>query len=195
MIVHGRVLDVTDLVGLRGGAFAAPLLRSAGTDVSAWFSSDGELTTAVDGATGLPVPLATGVLPAPDTAWRVDEAAAPWWTDPARVVGSVTSGEHRLLLINSLTGQEHVLEFTAEETVADVKRRFLATNAHCASYVWSARRRSDGALEALDDALTPAQNGVQVSAVAELRALGLPADEPAALPHVLLTFVDDGTVA
>ncbi len=39
---------------------------------------------------------------------------------------------------NVLTGQEHILEVPSEETLGEIRRRYLMVNAHAHSYVWKA---------------------------------------------------------
>ncbi|XP_068785469.1 cytochrome b5 domain-containing protein 1 isoform X3 [Struthio camelus] len=187
----GRVLDLTPLAREHhGDPRLRPLLEAAGTDISHWFDPrTQDLLRRVDPHTGLPGYRAPGgglldvPPPAPRSDW-VPPARPPWWRDPRYEVGRLGARPRRLRVLNTLTGQQDVLEVCAEETLHDILRRYLPRNAHAGSYSW----RHGGA--ALDMERTLEQNGVADEGP-ELRRLGL--DPERHLPALLLYFNDDFT--
>jgi hypothetical protein len=198
VVVHGRVLDVTPLLRELSGSAAEALLTSAGSRVaSSWFDAATlEPLTARDSATGLLVPVAPpgcpGVAP-PEPSTGADSTGPEWWRDERLVVGSLTAALHRVVVLNTLTGQRHVLDAAAEDTVGRLKERFAGVNAHCRSYTWKALL--GGAMTELRDDATLGENGVPFTDVGALEDAGLDGEEEGDLAHVLLVFNDDRTVA
>lgn len=203
MTIHNKVFDLSALLSQDHGALADPLIERAGTDCSEWFSlnSDGEidLRTFCDPVTNLTVPyIPQGRFVhvpqiAPSTSQSTDYEA-PWWKDSQYVVGTVTKRAHRIRVVNTLTSQEHLVEFGVENTVEEMQKRYLEWNAHCGSYTWKAL--VNGEFRPLDIHRTLEQNGVPIVADAEeLERLGLSEDEPDLIPTLCIAFNDDLTVA
>lgn len=131
----------------------------------------------------------------------------PWWRDSALIVGRLTRRPRTLALINTLTSQRHVVEFSSEESVGAMQAKFAAWNAHAGSYTWKVARAAtaagggeggggsaSSALLTLDPALTLEANGVpDESEALERGGIDPLADEN--LVSILLFFNDDGTVA
>jgi hypothetical protein len=119
--------------------------------------------------------------------------AIPWWQNPKYIVGYITKRPRNLVVVNTLTSQSQVVEFSDEETVAQMQDKYASThNAHCKSYTWKALY--NGNLIALEAEKTLTQNGVPDDSE-ELEALGLDPMDPANLVSILLFFNDDLTVA
>lgn len=129
---------------------------------------------------------------APTTAVSVDASATPWWRDARLVVGRVTQRPRTIKVVNTLTSQDHVVEFSDEETVAAMQAKFLQFNAHCRSYTW--KTMVGGRLRPLDPARTLEANGVPDD-TAELERLGMDPHDPDHLTTILLFFNDDLTAA
>ena len=159
------------------------------------------LKTAVDADTGLRLPWTPNGrfvhVPPPCEprsdflvrAYADGEASAsqelPWWRDPQYVIGRLSRRERRVRVVNTLTQQEHVLRVCEEETVGDIRERYLEFNAHAHSYAWKRLGRP------LDMSKTLEENGVP-DAARELEKVGC--NEEYA-PAIFLYFVDDLTVA
>ncbi|XP_064357205.1 cytochrome b5 domain-containing protein 1 [Dromaius novaehollandiae] len=187
----GRVLDLTALVREHHGEpCLRPLLEAAGTDISHWFDPQThDLLQRVEPRSGLRVPgggRGPGVPPpTPRSDW-VPPRGPPWWRDPRYEVGRL-GPPRRLRLLNALTGQQHLLEVCAEETLAEVLGRSLPLNAHAGSYSW----RRPGAPAALEPGGRPLQpgggpGGPDLDLDADL-------DPPPQPPALLLHFNDDFT--
>lgn len=130
---------------------------------------------------------------APTTREEELPPAIPWWQNPKYVVGYITKRPRNLSLVNTLTSQAHVVEFSDEETVAQMQDKYASThNAHCKSYTWKALY--NGTLIELQPEKTLTQNGVPDDSE-ELEALGLDPMDPANLVSIMLFFNDDLTVA
>lgn len=117
----------------------------------------------------------------------------PWWRDPQFLVGRLTGRPRTFNIVNTLTSQTHVVEFSAEETVAQMQDKYAAYNAHCRSYTWKAMLPAGSTVQ-LDPAKTMAENGVP-DETEELERIGLDPLDPANVISILLFFNDDLTVA
>jgi hypothetical protein len=98
---------------------------------------------------------------------------------------------------NVLTQQEHTLEVPAEETLAEIRERYLAMNAHACAYIWKAfvrQAQPTGCLEPseLDMSKTLTENGLPNEAAA-FEECGL--DFNLQVPVLHLYWSDDLTVA
>ncbi|XP_071888328.1 cytochrome b5 domain-containing protein 1 [Anas platyrhynchos] len=155
----GRVFDLEPVLReRRGDPSLRPLLEALGTDISHWFDPQtGEPRTRVDPRTGCVSFRSPGAAllgdppPTPSSDWV---PPPPWWRDPRREVGLLSAAPRLLRLLNTLTGQQHLLEVCGEETVEDIQRRALPWNANARNYTW----RSGGVT--LHPTLTLEENGV-----------------------------------
>jgi len=192
--INGKVLDLTPLLKKYKGPLAQPLIRAAGSDISGWFDPEtNDLRTCVDPATGLLTysqPWGRFVhCPSLCIDSTIDaDYDLPWWQDPAYIAGELTKKSRKLRVVNTLNGHEATLEVCSEETLHDVLVRYLAVNAHAASYTW---RRHDRGSRVLDMNKTLDGNGITDESE-EFESLGLPADYY--VPAVHLYFNDDLTV-
>lgn len=116
----------------------------------------------------------------------------PWWADDKYVVGKVTQRARFVRIINTLTSQEHVVEFCGEDTVAEMQRKFFVYNSHCQSYAWKVW--SGAAFRPLDAKRSLEENGVPDDAE-ELERLGLDPMHPDNMTTISLFFADDLTIA
>lgn len=67
------------------------------------------------------------------------DADKPWWADEQYQIGSLSSKARKIQIVNTLTGDEHILEVGGEETVSEIQDRYLHYNAHAGSYTWKVR--------------------------------------------------------
>lgn len=190
------VLDLTTLVRAHPGALAQPLIEAAGTDISHWFDPrTKDLRKHIDPQTNKEAPFVPmgRFIHCPDGDGSVEASPAfkvPWWTDKSLVVGKLTRKTRKIKLLNMLTNQETVLEVCAEETINEIRERYLEHNAHAASYVW--KRLDAKASHVLDMTQTLEANGVP-DEDGKFDDLSIPDDYY--MPTLQLYFSDDLTVA
>lgn len=199
--LSGTVLDVTGVIDREPDARrAAVLLRRAGGAVDDLFDArTGEPRTFVSPVTGLREPFCPdgGGVPPPGVALVApttegfDASSTPWWRDGRLVVGRLSARPRgrRLRVINTLTGQDDVVDVPDELTLGEMQRRcFARFNSACGSaYEW--RALVGGRPAVLDAGKTLAGNGLPCDAPA-VEALGL---DPAGVPLVLALVFRDGS--
>eukprot|EP00878_Enallax_costatus_P019323 GHUV01020385.1.p1 GENE.GHUV01020385.1~~GHUV01020385.1.p1 ORF type:complete len:233 (+),score=43.81 GHUV01020385.1:241-939(+) len=140
----GGVYDLTRLIQEHPGSLTEPILAAAGTDISHWFDpQNGDVKTHIDPHTHLPVPYCPKgvflhVTPIEPTTSYDCSVQVPWWKYVTLRVGLLSRKTRLVRVKNVLTEQEDVLEVPAEETVGQVRQRYLGLNAHAASYTWKA---------------------------------------------------------
>lgn len=199
--LNGQVLNLTSLIQAykkteRLAHLTRPLIQVAGSDISHWWDEEaGDLKTCIDVNTGMRTysqPLGRAPhMPTmyPDTGVDLSYDL-PWWRDPEYVIGALTSKARPIRIINTLTGDETLLEVCAEEKLEElIRERYLSINAHAFSYTW---KRLDPEARELDMALTLDENGILDEADA-FEALGLNADYY--IPAIHLYYNDDLTEA
>lgn len=116
---------------------------------------------------------------------------------PCCQVGTLSQHVRLIRIKNVLTEQEDQLEVPAEESVGEIRQRYLQLNAHANSYTWKAMVKKGGAnitpqFEELDLNKTLAENGVP-DEVPDFEAYDLPSDYYVPVLHVY--WNDDLTVA
>jgi len=188
----GKVFDLTRLVAENEGILTQPIVVEAGKDISHWFDPATEdVRTYADPVTGTPSYYTPQgrfihVLPNTPVADQVTVVTTPWWMDPQYQIGMLSLNVRPIKLSNTLTYQEHFLEVPGEETMNEILERYLAFNAHAASYTWKHLGR------VLDMNLTMEENGV-LDEREDYAKLNLPDDFFVPLLH--LYFNDDLTEA
>jgi len=191
----GDVYDLTTLINSYKGTLAAPILRFAGQDISHWFDVDAQdgkasVKTHIDPTTNLEVPYTPfgrfiHVPPTePDANWTTD-FGTPWWKDDRYNVGKLTRKTTRIKLVNMLTQHEHIMEVPVEETLEDIRERYLEYNQHAKSYTWKRLGKK------LDMKKPLAENNVTDESD-EFDRLNIPED--AYIPAIHLYYDDDLTV-
>eukprot|EP00758_Cryptobia_borreli_P004690 Tbor_TRINITY_DN4522_c1_g1::TRINITY_DN4522_c1_g1_i4::g.15839::m.15839 len=114
----------------------------------------------------------------------------PWWQDPQYEIGQLTCKSCKLRIVNTLTGNEVTVEVCSEETLSEIMiHRYMAVNAHAASYTW--KRHDLDSSWTLDMQKTLEENGIKDESE-EFESLGLSSDHY--IPAVHLYFNDDLTV-
>jgi len=189
-----------------------PLLQVAGSDVSHWFDAVivdtisgrevvAEVKTHIDPVTNmrrpyLPMGRFLHVAPVePDVDWDTT-LSRPWWKDASYIMGTLSLAMRKIRLKNVLTSQEYLLEVPSEESLSDIRQRFLEYNWHAESYAWKVLRRQqpDGELVFVDVDFekTLAENGITDDSK-EFEELSIPSDF--FTPVIHLYFRDDLTLA
>lgn len=216
---HGNVYDLTKLVADNEGPLVQPLVKVAGTDISHWFEAaslrapDGEkakkdvnIKMHIDPVTNLrrpyvPMGRFLHVAPAEPVGDWDTSSSTPWWKDESYVVGKLSSTMRKIRLKNVLTGLEHLMEVPSEETIAEIRERYLEYNWHAGSYTWKVLRRAEAeegggrgelSFVELDLDKTLQENGVTDEAE-DFEELSIPSDY--FIPVIHLYYTDDLTVA
>ncbi|XP_061922898.1 cytochrome b5 domain-containing protein 1 isoform X1 [Entelurus aequoreus] len=187
----GKVCDLTPLVKqYEGDVLLLPILEFSGKDISSWFDPETKdvltfihpLTNCVSYYT--PRGRFVHIPPAgPRSDWASDIDPA-WWKDQHYEVGRLSSKTRWIRVINTLTSQEQRLEVCSEETLAEIRERYLPYNSHACSYTW----KHNGVC--LDMNKTLSENNVPDDDV-KLQLLRLDCD--LFTPAILLHFNDDLT--
>jgi len=211
---HGSVYDLTKLVSENEGPVVQPLIKVAGSDISHWFDAvflqalagekaqkDINIKMHVDPVTNLrrpyvPMGRFLHVAPAEPVGDWDTSSSTPWWKDGALKIGKLSLTMRKIRVKSVLTGQEHLMEVPSEETIAEIRERYLEYNWHAASYTWKVLRKEEGGGDFgfldLDLNKTLEENGVADEA-ADFEELAIPSDF--AIPVIHLYFTDDLTVA
>ncbi len=139
------------------------IVSAAGTDVSHWFSKDGELKTVHDLKSGLrryqtpgDLPLLHAPPPHPVASFDMS-FGDPWWRQEKLVVGTLTQKTRKLRVVNMLMSSSHVIDVCAEQKICDINDLYRAYNAHAGSYTWK-KLNKQGKMEVLDYQKTLQEN-------------------------------------
>ena len=189
-----------------------PLLKVAGSDVSHWFDANVvdtvagrevvvEIKTYIDPVTNmrrphLPMGRFLHVAPSDPVVDWSETTSMPWRNDPSFVVGKLSMTMSKIRLKNVLTGQEHLMSVPSEESISDIRQRYLEYNWHAESYAWKILRKEqpdgDFTFVDLDLGKTLAENGI-VDDTKKFEELAIPSDF--FIPVIHLYYTDDLTVA
>jgi len=188
----GNVYDLTPLLAEYDGPLASPIIDAAGSDISHWFNQEtGQPKTHIDPETGLeeiycPWGRYIHVPPkGPESGWATNYVT-PWWEDRRYYIGSFTQRTRKVTICNLLTKQKTSIEIPTEETVDEIRDRYLLFNAHAKSYKWTRLGKP------LDMTQTLEQNGMK-DETEEFMRLGIDPDDH--IPVIHLHFLDDLTEA
>mmetsp|Transcript_16506 Transcript_16506/g.35887 ORF Transcript_16506/g.35887 Transcript_16506/m.35887 type:complete len:227 (-) Transcript_16506:311-991(-) len=196
----GGVYDLTKFIKLNEGPLVQPFVRNAGQDISHWFDKEtSDIKTHVDPITNIERPHCPEgrflhIAPNEPTSDWDTSYGSPWWRDKACQVGLLSMRTRVIRIKNVLTSQEDKLEVPSEETIREIRERYLNYNWHAASYTWKVMLQKDGeyVFTLLDMDKTLDDNGVTDEQDA-FEALGIPDDYY--IPVIHLYYKDDLTVA
>jgi len=161
--VFDNVYNLTGLVAENRGPLANPLIEAAGTSITHWFDAKTkDVKTFVDPVRQIIMPYTPQGrfihVPPPDPRDKTPSVDLPWWKDSKFVIGKLTSRTRMIKVVNMVTRVEDVITICAEETIADIRERYLEYNAHSLSYTWKAVLRDEFVV--LDMAKTLEENGI-----------------------------------
>ncbi|XP_069776235.1 cytochrome b5 domain-containing protein 1 [Narcine bancroftii] len=184
----GKVYNLTALAReYQGDVLLKPILEAAGQDISHWFDKEShDVRVEIDQLTNCQkyhTPRGRFVHvppPMPHSDW-FNGFGAPWWKDQKYEVGNLSVKTRHIRIINTLTAQEQVLEVCSEETLNEILERYLAYNAHAASYTW----KHSGVRLAMDKTLE--ENGI-TDEDEDLHELQM---EPQDWRHSILLYFND----
>jgi hypothetical protein len=156
----GKVYNLTPLVHEHKGLLVQPILKFAGKDISNWFDpSSKEPKTHIDEELGVEVPYCPHGryvhIPPTDPTADFEPVETPWWKDPTYQCGKLSAKSRKIKIVNVLTKQEDLLSVCEEETLEEIRKRYLKYNAHALSYTWKRLTRP------LNMSKTLEENGVK----------------------------------
>ena len=142
MSIYDDVFNITSLVGANPGELIQPLLKNAGMSISHWFNEKTrDVKTFVDPEKNIYMPyLPEGrflhVPPEEPLPWSTDDFEKPWWKDEQYMVGKLTKTKRLIKIVNMLTKKDDSIYVCDEETIDDIRERYIEYNAHSKSYTW-----------------------------------------------------------
>ncbi len=71
----------------------------------------------------------------PTADWSTD-FGGPWWLNKDLIIGALTKKTRKVRIINTLTKQTDVLVVASEESIAEIRDRYMEFNKHATSYTW-----------------------------------------------------------
>lgn len=197
----GKVYELTKLVKDNPGPLVEPLIKAAGTDISHWFDPHtNEPRTQICPETNLlrpycPLGRFVHVPPKePVSNWSTLFGIA-WWKDTRYQIGRLSMKTRVVRMKNVLTSQEDCLEVPEEESLVEIRERYLELNWHAKSYTWKALvkdRDGNWSFDELDMNKTLDENGV-VDENPEFEDHHVPTDYYVPVLHVY--WNDDLTVS
>eukprot|EP00605_Chrysophyceae_sp_TOSAG23-4_P002760 GSChrysophyteH1.ASY1.ANO1.3043.1 assembled CDS len=77
-------------------------------------------------------------VPPPNPNDNTPAVPLPWWKDSKLIVGELTAKTRMIKMINMVTRGEDVITVCSEETINDIRDRYMEYNAHANSYTFKA---------------------------------------------------------
>lgn len=189
---YGKVYDLTPLLQSNKGMLTQPILKFAGQDISNWFDArTRDPRTYIHPDLGCEVPYTPYGRyvhippPEPVASWATD-FGVPWWKDETYLIGNLSRKQRKVKIVNVLTRQEDQLAVCAEESLNEVRTRYLKYNSHALSYTWKRLGRP------LNMDLTLDENNIPDDSE-EFAALSIDGDQY--IPAIHIYYNDDLTIA
>lgn len=141
--VFEKVFNLTELIKENRGPLANPLIEVAGESISHWFNEKtGDLKIYMDPKRNVSMPYTPAGrfihVPPPDPKDDSPAVDLPWWKDSKYVIGTLTAKTRMVKIVNMVTRTEDVISVCQEETIGDIRDRYLEYNAHAHSYTFKA---------------------------------------------------------
>lgn len=188
----GKVYNLTPLIAEYKGILTQPILKFAGQDISSWFDrKTRDPKTYTHPEIGVEMPFTphgryVHIPPSdPTAAWATD-IGTPWWKDPQYECGNLSRKQRKIKIINVLSKQEDMLAVCAEESLEEIRTRYIKYNSHALSYTWKRLGRP------LNMNLTLEENDIPDESE-EFAELSI--DEDQYIPAIHIYFNDDLTVS
>jgi len=161
--IFNKVFDVTTLIKENRGPLANPIIEAAGTSISHWFcEKTGDIKTYMDPVRNILMPHTPYGrfihIPPPDPRDKTPSIDTPWWKDSKFVIGLLTAKTRMIKVVNMVTRNEDVITICSEETISDIRDRYMEYNAHSQSYTWKALINDE--FVPLNMTITLEENGV-----------------------------------
>uniref|UniRef100_A0A182P1P2 Cytochrome b5 heme-binding domain-containing protein n=1 Tax=Anopheles epiroticus TaxID=199890 RepID=A0A182P1P2_9DIPT len=163
VIIHGRVIDITPLFVADARKTSLQkktlqwLLAFAGQDVSSFFHNNELSPIERTNRNGERVPVFVPCLERNPATQRY------WYRDPGLVIGRITFHPCPVKIINTLTFHETEMIICYEDTIGDVREKYLRYNDNAYQYEWRKDLLvgSEAGMLRMDKTLT--ENGYQVN--------------------------------
>ena len=126
----------------------------------------------------------------PSADWSTD-FGTPWWSNKDYIIGELSRKTRKVFIVNALTQQQDLLTVASEESIAEIRDRYMEYNRHAASYTWK-KLSEEGKFVKLDMTLTLEENGVPDDED-DFESLGI--DDGYYYPSIHVYFNDDLTYA
>lgn len=127
----------------------------------------------------------------PSADWDT-EFGTPWWQSRDYTIGRLSAKTRKVYIVNALTQQKDLLEVCAEETIEEIRERYMEYNAHAMSYTWKKLGEDGEKFEKLMMGSNLADNGIEDEDDA-FEDLGI--DDGFYYPAIHVYFNDDLTYA
>jgi len=192
--IFNQVYDLSQFIAKNRGPLAQPIIEAAGEDISHWFDETTlNVKTRIDDRTNLELPyLPNGrflhVPPSePTSNWRTN-FGTPWWRNASFCIGNLSEKTRTIEIVNVLTKQRDLLVVCSEESVEEVRERYIEYNGHARSYTWKHLQNEE--FVPLDMEQTLAENGMEDESL-EFERLAI--NDDYYTPVIHLYFNDDLT--
>lgn len=185
-----KVYDLTPLIQENfHSKLIDPLVDVAGTDITHWFDAktrDPQMKIDVNtGSVAYYLPRGRYLhIPEDGTQDIID---TPWWRDEKYIIGSLSKKVRKIKVVNALTSDKDILEVPSEETIEEIRDRYLVINAHAASYTWKRLTKPLDMQKTLEENEIPDETDY-------FDSLDIPKDEWY-IPAVQIYYNDDLTIA
>mmetsp|Transcript_20188 Transcript_20188/g.44889 ORF Transcript_20188/g.44889 Transcript_20188/m.44889 type:complete len:219 (-) Transcript_20188:1640-2296(-) len=189
--IFDKVYNLSDLIMEHRGPLSKPLVEAGGSSISHWFNEKtGDLKTYIDPVRDIEMyytPCGRFIhVPPPDPVDKTEIIALPWWKDEQYVIGQVTKKTMKIRITNMLTHNEDIIKICHEETVAQIRNRYMEYNLNSNSYTWKALIQ--GEFVTLNQEKTLEENGIMDETENFVR-YGM--DEDFAIPNLHCYYDDD----
>lgn len=193
--VFENVFDMTSLITANRGPLAMPIIEAAGTSISHWFErKSNEVKTFIDPELNIEIPYTPMGrfihVPPPHPVANLASLDLPWWKDQSMIVGKLTQKTRTIKVVNMLARTDDIVRTCEEETINDIRDRYMEYNKHAGSYTWKALINND--FVNLDMLKTLAENSVPDESEKFFK-LGL--DDDFDIPTLHIYYDDDLTYA
>ncbi|XP_058814812.1 cytochrome b5 domain-containing protein 1-like [Topomyia yanbarensis] len=132
VIIHGNVFDITSLFDANSSSLKKVhqlLLALAGKDLSVYFDTQRRPVYRIS-KDGARVPVF------PPVKIRNSATGEYWWNDRSLLIGKITAQERKIRVVNNVTFQQCNLVVCEEDTIAEIRRKFLRFNDNGFNYRW-----------------------------------------------------------
>ena len=141
--IFDAVYNLTPLLQANRDNLAAPLIEAAGESITHWFDADTkDLKTYMDPKKNILMPYTPygrfTHVPPPNPTDEVANVEKPWWKDEKYIIGRLTRKSRIIKIVNMLSKSEDVITVCSEDTISDIRDRYLEYNAHASSYTFKA---------------------------------------------------------
>lgn len=212
--IFDNVYDISELIKEHRGILATPLINAAGTSISHWFNEkNGDLKTFIDPEKNIEMPYTPYGrfihVPPTDPTDKIEAVSFPWWKDRRYIIGKVSSSilyvpyflniflviicfvqltkkTLKVRITNMLTRKETIIQICQEETISEIKNRYMEYNLNSNSYTWKALIK--GEFVTLQLTQTLEENGIN-DETEHFVDLGM--DEDFNIPNIYIYYNDD----